>query len=128
MNKKKICLQISSEDKSFRAFAILNTKYVNPGEGGFAKLILQVNDKRVGHVIFDWPRASRRELPSNKDVLVAHAGLDEVHAKLEETVDLTQLIVEAMRRQKWIFFTGIGPRVSKKDFDARFEAWITKNI
>ena len=128
MKKKRICLQIDSEDRSFRAYACFNTPYVNPGEGGLAKLILQVRGRGVGHVIFDWPRSVRRERPNGGDFLVAHASLDEVHAKLEETVDLTQLIVEAMRRQKWIFFTGIGPRVSKKDFDARFEAWVTKNL
>lgn len=121
-------MQIDSEDRSFRAYAIFSTPYVNPGNGGFTKLILQIKGKKVGHVIFDWPRSTRRERPNGDNFLVAHAGLDEVHANLEDTVDLTQLIVEAMRRRQWVFFTGIGPGVNKKTFDEGFEKWIRQNL
>ncbi|MCB9819110.1 hypothetical protein H6789_00160 [Candidatus Nomurabacteria bacterium] len=125
MRKQIICVKIDSKEYGFRAYAKFWTPFINPGVGGFTNLILQVNGRRIGHVKIDWPRACRVE---EGDYLVAQGNIDEVHAKLPRDADLTQLMVETMRRKKWLYFTGIGPKLDKKRFDEGFDKWVKKNL
>lgn len=128
--KNKIFLKIdSSHEFGFRAYVAFETRQTNPDIGGFAKLKLLAKGQKVAVVIIDWPRAKLHQGPKGDTYLVADGHIDQVEPALDEDTDLTQLIVEAMRRQKnWVFFTGHGPEVDRNTFGTQFKTWVEKNL
>lgn len=126
---KVIFLKVDSRKYGVRIFLKIDTPHIDPEEGGFVQLDLEVDGVKIGHVIIDWQEVVLEQLSrKDNDYLVAHANIDEVDASLKDDDDLTQLIVEAVRKEEGISFAGLGFGIDRTTLDTQFEAWVTKNI
>ena len=126
---KVIFLKVDSRKYGVRIFLKIDTPHIDPEEGGFVQLDLEVDGVKIGHVIIDWQEPVLEQLSKkDDDYLVAHANIDEVDASLNDDDDLTQLIVEAVRKIEGGSFAGYGFDIDRATFDRNFDKWVKNNL